>query len=266
MSAIKSSTALSNQSVLITRPQQQSEKLAAKLQKLGAFPIIFPAIEIIATDLDIALDGLPFPVSASDIMIFVSVNAVQFGLRKSDKLSRQLTTSVQLAAIGASSKEQLMLATSANVLSPRQKFDSESLLQLAEFDQVKGKNIIIVKGVGGRKELFESLTNRGAKVASLDVYQRRIPQYNNQPKLPRTLHVSLFSSSESVDNILTIIPESFRSALLNSQVITGHPRIAAKVTSLGFKKLPIIADSPTDAAMLAALIDWANKMEIKKDE
>lgn len=266
MSVADNKVPLAKRSVLITRPLEQNQKLAIKLRELAAIPVIFPCIEIIPTDLDAAFKTLPFDIHTTDMVIFVSVNAVRYGMLESTKFSSQLPASVQFAAIGAASCEQLAIVTAANVISPSQQFDSAALLQLPEFQQVQNKNIIIVKGIGGREELFENLTQRGAKPANLEVYQRRVPQHINQSVLPQTIHASLFSSSESVDNILIIIPESFRSALLNSQVITGHPRIAAKVTSLGFKKLPIIAASPTDAAMLAALINWANTTEIKDEQ
>jgi uroporphyrinogen-III synthase len=256
---------LNNRSVLITRPLEQNQKLAEKIRALGASPIEFPCIEIIATDLDAAMKKLPFDICTTDIVIFVSINAVQYGMLETSEFSKQLSTSVQFAAIGAATRERLAKVTAAKIISPGQPFDSAALLQLPEFQRLEDKHIIIVKGIGGRQELYEHLTQRGARLANLDVYQRCVPKRINRSVLAQTIDASLFSSSESVDNILTIMPESFRPALLNSQVITGHPRIAAKVTSLGFKKLPIIAASPTDAAMLAALINWANTTEIKDE-
>lgn len=265
MSVDNNKLPLHGQSVLVTRPLEQNQNLAAKLHQLGAIPILFPCIEIVATDFHALLSNESFDIHDTDIVIFVSVNAVRYGMLKTTKISNKLPHSVQFAAIGAASCEQLEMAGASQIITPSKQFDSAGLLQLNVFQQVSDKNILIIKGVGGRTELFDALTQRGAKIACIDVYQRQAPQHTNQSVFKQTIHVSLFSSSESVDNILNITPESFHSALFNSQVIAGHQRIAEKVTSLGFKKLPIIAANPTDTAMLAALVNWTNTMEIKDE-
>lgn len=262
MSTADNKQPLRGYNVLVTRPLEQNLILATKLRELGAFPISLPCIEIVATDLQLALKKLTFDMQTVDIVVFVSINAVRYSVLETTEFSKLLPSSVQVATIGATSGEQLAKAGFTDVITPAKQFDSEGLLELNEFQQIKDKHILIVKGVGGRTELYESLTKRGAKVDSLDAYERQVPQSINQSILEQTIHVSLFSSSESVDNILSITPESFHSALFNSEVIAGHQRIAAKVTSLGFNKLPIIAVNPTDTAMLAALVNWTNTTEI----
>jgi len=256
---------LHGQSVLVTRPQEKNQVLAAKLQELGAIALNLPGIEIVALDIQTALKSLPFDIATTDIIIFVSINAVRYGMLEHTEISAKLPSSVQFAAIGAASCEQLMRADISAVITPSKQYDSAGLLQLDEFQQVKDNNILIIKGTGGRTEIAETLTQREANVANLDVYQRQVPSLTNPSALAETIDASLFSSCESVDNILSITPESFHSVLFNSQVIAGHQRIAEKVTSLGFKKLPIIAANPTDAAMLAALVKWTNTTEIKDE-
>lgn len=262
MSTADNKPPLQGRNVLVTRPLEQNLILADKLRGLGAFPITLPCIEIKATDLPAELNKLSLDIQTIDIVIFISINAVRFSMLETTEFSTLLPSSVQFAAIGKGSGEPLAEAGITKVILPRRQFDSEGLLLLDEFQQVKDKKILIIKGMGGRDELYQSLSRRGAKVDHLDVYERQVPQHINQSTLEQTIHVSLFSSSESVDNILSITPESFHTALFNSQVIAGHQRIAAKVTSLGFNKLPIIADNPSDAAMLAALVHWTNTTEI----
>ena len=147
------------------------------------------------------------------------------------------------------------------VVAPDQGFDSESLLSLPAMKAVENRSVLIIKGVGGRTELFDTLETRHANVQTIDVYQRQIPQDMDAATLHRAPDAILFSSSESVENMLKIIPAHDHHCVMNSQTITGHARIAAKVTSLGFKKLPIIAANPSDAELLNALIGWANRTE-----
>jgi len=47
--------------------------------------------------------------------------------------------------------------------------------------------------------------------------------------------------------------------LLDCQTIVRHLEISEKVSSLGFKKAPIIAASPTDGDMYQAILTWLVK-------
>ena len=147
------------------------------------------------------------------------------------------------------------------MLTPERNYDSESLLALTEMNAVAEKVIIIIKGEGGRSLLFDQLSQRGAQVYTLDVYRRTIPSDCDYDILSGRIDAILFTSNESVENMLKVVPTSLHKKLFASQPIVGHQRIATKVTSLGFKKLPIIADNPSDADMLAAAQDWVIRME-----
>ena len=247
--------------VVITRPLRQADTIARQLKQLGAIPIVFPCIEIVAIDCAGELAALPVELDRIDMFIFISSNAVQHAFAQFPQLLRQDAPNKTFAATGQSTAQTLRECGIAHVLVPDQGFDSESLLSLRAMHSMQGKFVLIVKGFGGRTELYDTLTARGANVYTLDVYQRLIPANADLSTLHPAPDAILFSSSESVENMLKIIPAHEHKHVLPSQTVAGHPRIAAKVASLGFEKLPIIAANPSDQAMLTALVDWANRTE-----
>ena len=241
---------------MVTRPIAQSAPLVQQLNELGATPLVFPCIEVAAVDSANQLAALPVDLDQIDLFIFVSSNAVQYAFAQIPHLHQSVALNKAFATIGRATAQSLHDLGVAQVIVPDQGFDSESLLALPVMSSMQNKNIVIVKGVGGRTKLSDTLRSRGANVHSLDVYQRQIPAKVNLDVLQTGPDVILFSSSESVENMLKIIPTHQHRCVLHSQTITGHARIAAKVTSLGFEKLPIIAANPSDQAMLTALKGW----------
>ena len=252
---------LAGLSVVITRPIKQSDLIHKQLTELGAKPILFPCLDIVCVDCQPALQALPVNIADVDIFIFVSANAVAFGMAQISALDKNIKATKMFAAIGQATAQGLRQAGVNKILAPEQSFDSEQLLQLPELTSLAGCKVLIIKGVGGRTSLYDTLLERQADVYTLDVYQRKLPTKTDPSLLQQPIDAVLFTSSEIVENILTLTPANSRATLLQSQAITGHQRIAAKVASLGFEKLPIIAVNPSDAEMLVALQKWANKME-----
>lgn len=254
-------SSLHGKTVVVTRPLQQTNNIREQLISLDAQPILFPCIEIVAFDCAKQLSALPLPPEDFDMFIFISSNAVRHGFSCIPQLPEQITKGKTFAAIGQATAQALQEKGIQQIVAPDQGFDSESLLSLPAMKAIENRSVLIIKGVGGRSKLLDKLETRKANVQTIDVYQRQLPRDMDAMALPRAPDAILFSSSESVENMLKIIPAHDHHCILNSQTITGHARIAAKVTSLGFKKLPIIAANPSDSELLNALIGWANRTE-----
>lgn len=247
---------LSNTSIVVTRPSLQNKNICTQLSSLGATPIPFPCIEISPIS-NLDKSGIDSVLSGCELVIFISTNAVQFGLKTLPNLFEQVPASCQFAAVGASTAQALRELGVSHVISPSNSFDSEQLLKLPELQNLKQKSVLIIKGKDGRKLLHQSLENSGANVHSIDVYQRSLPKSVNLDAINTKIDLLLFTSSETVNNFLELSPKSLQKTLLSCQTLVGHKRIAEKVTSLGFKKLPIIAATPSDTDMLAAINLWA---------
>ncbi len=111
--------ALQGVGVLVTRPRTQAADLVAAIEKEGGTTYCFPVIDIAALDQTVvsaAASRLPKP----DIVIFISRNAVEYGL--------QYTSGSKIAVIGPATAEAVAAAGHIVDIQPASGYDSEHLL------------------------------------------------------------------------------------------------------------------------------------------
>ncbi|TMG97724.1 MAG: uroporphyrinogen-III synthase, partial [Betaproteobacteria bacterium] len=66
--------------VIVTRPQRQAAGLARKLAAIGATPLLWPAIVILPPLDPVPLERAHAMLDSYDIAVFVSANAVEYGV------------------------------------------------------------------------------------------------------------------------------------------------------------------------------------------
>ena len=242
--------------IAITRPPDQAKKLAAMVRQAGGEPILFPLLDIVPVDDFSMFDHIVDRLDDFDWAIFVSSNAVQHGMGR--MLARRVPPhSLKYVAMGPVTAEELGRLGVHEVLTPADRFDSESLLNLPEMCAVAGKRCAIFRGIGGRDLLARTLTERGAVVEFAECYQRVNPG-RDTGKLQCLwqnghLQALVVTSSEALRNLLAIADRD--SAWLKATpVFVNHPRIAEAVNALGLHA--ITAFTPSDAGMLETLINW----------
>lgn len=245
-------------SIVITRPAEQNLALQKQLSSLGANCFSFPCIEI--EPLALSQDDLPCSLEDIDLLIFISPNAARIAFTLFPKLSTSGLNQCLFAAVGNSTATVLAKLGAEKIITPATSQDSAGLLAVPELQDIQNRNVLIIKGVGGKLDLYNILAKRGTRVFTIDVYQRSLPEKTAIP-FSKQVDLLLFTSGESVENFLQLIPDYYRNPMLNCQTIVGHPNIGAKVSSLGFKKLPIIASSPSDRDMLSCIETWARRLE-----
>ena len=253
---MQASLPLQNISVVVTRPAHQNHAICHQLSKLGASVSAFPCIEIQPNEA-IDLTALDTQLRNCHGLIFISSNAVNHLFSAIPSLPEIIANDCEIFAVGATTANTLHTFGIYRVLAPDKASDSEALLKLSALQEVQKKMILIIKGMGGRELIYDSLTARSADVHNIEIYQRCLPKSVDIAPLTSKIDLILFTSSETVNNFLVLTSDSLQESLLTCQTVVGHPRIAEKVTSLGFKKLPIIAASPSDADMLSAVQQWA---------
>ena len=245
-----SDTQLAGTSVLVTRPEHQSSELVAAIEAAGGRVISFPVIEIQARgkdDVDADASKLPSP----DITIFVSRNAVRHGLPWS---------AGSIAAVGPSTAAAIERAGHTVHVRPANGYDSESLLEEPELQDVAGKSVRIVRGTGGRQLLGDTLRSRGASVDYLEVYARAVPDYppGAVDRLERRLRsgdvdVVTVMSVESLCNLIALLPEACRPVLAAIPLVTP----AARVIKEALDRLPgcptMLATGPGADEMVRAI-------------
>lgn len=247
---------LSGCGVAITRPPEQAYRLVERVRAAGGTPISFPLLEIVPIDDFTAFDEVISRLSTFDWALFISSNAVQHGLSRI-LINHALPPSLRYAAVGPMTAAELAVFGLRDVLIPQDRFDSESLLNLPEMQDVAGKRCVIFRGRGGRELLAQTLRERGAFVEFAECYRRINPQ-RDAGEMERlwqngSLQAMVVTSSEALRNLLALTG-SETGWLKATPLFVNHPRIAETARQQGLQVHT--ASGPGDAGMLDALIQW----------
>jgi len=156
--------------VLITRPADQIEEVSSLLEQQGAHAVPFPLLDIVP----ISLENLPaqtiLPVDRYALSIFISGNAVRFGVPCLMGFWHELPEHMQWVGVGRRTADEM--ARHGMVGSFPELASSEGVLSMPETQQISRKRVLIIRGQGGREMLSTGLRQRGAQVDYLEVYRR----------------------------------------------------------------------------------------------
>jgi uroporphyrinogen-III synthase len=245
---------LSGAGVVITRPARQAAGLARAIAALGGKPLMFPAIVILRPTDEAPLREVQRNLARYDMAIFVSANAVEYGVGDPAAWPAQLLplapgpgTAAALAAVGI---------TNARI--PAASMDSEGLLALPELASVAGRRIVIFRGAGGRELLHRTLAERGAHVEQIECYRRARPATGAAGLIEAwrdgRIDAVTLTSSEGLDNLWAIFDVEARSYLAATPAFVPHAAIAELASALGLRS--IIVTPPADAGLIASLLEY----------
>ncbi len=251
---------LQGRRILVTRPAAQAGKLAAMIAALGGEAVLFPLLEIGPADDPASLQQAIARLDDYAIAVFISPNAVDFSV-PAILARRAWPATLRAAAIGQSGAAQLAARGIGPVIAPLERFDSEALLELPEFqaERVGGRKVLILRGNGGRELLAETLLERGAEVDRVSCYQRSAPA-DGSTIVARLRDGSLdaltISSSEGLRTLLALLDSEGCERLRALPVFVPHQRIAEVGAGLGLRKL--ILTGPADSGIVEGLCahDW----------
>lgn len=243
--------------VLVTRPVDQARQLAQLITGSGGEAILFPALEILdAADLQ-PLHALIGRLDEFDLAIFISPTAVSKALNLI-RARRELPPHLAIAAIGRGSRRALERCGVRQVIVPQQQFDSEGLLALPLFQDMRGKRVVIFRGEGGREVLGNTLRERGAHVEYAECYRRGKPALDAAPLLHRwargEVHAVTVTSGESLHNLFELLGKLGQQWLKKTPLFVPHARIAETARNLGLEQVMVTAAG--DEGLLTDLIAW----------
>ncbi len=214
--------------VLVTRPEPEGGALAGALTDAGARPWQLPGVEIRSHAPE--EDGLDRARASLDtaLFVFVSRNAVRFGLPALGGVP------TRALAVGPATAAELA-AAGVTVVSESAGFDSEALLTLDLLAEPLDEEIWIVRGVGGRALLGDTLSARGANVSYLEVY-RRTPPDPEPAVLAETLAawrhggigVVTATSVEILDNLRNLLGSEYADLLSGTPLVTASERVVQR--------------------------------------
>jgi uroporphyrinogen-III synthase len=244
---------LTDLTVLVTRPAPQCAVLCAEIERQGGSAIPFPAIEIEP----IAMAAVAAQVEP-DLIVFVSVNAVEHGAARVSKGPR-----TRIAAIGRATAAALAAAKLTADIVPDAGFTSEALLAHPQLQLASGARVLIVRGEGGRELLKETFVAQGMTVETLEVYRRMRPQVDaarvNEVEArwaDEGIDVVTVTSIETLENLQAMLTERGRQLLSNTTLLVPSRRIVAAAVGAGLRNDAIVAPGADDASMIGALAQW----------
>lgn len=234
---------------VLTRPGGVVEPLQLVLEQRGVDTFVQPLINIAPISVEHRELITLYP---GDICIFISVNAVEQGLSNLAPQLRELDCPI--LAVGRATASAIS-AAGFDVSVPSQA-DSEGLLGLDILHGVKGKQVVIVKGEGGRGLLAEALRERGADVVSYVCYRRDPTDIDAGQfcwQLCEREHVVFQASSgEIVEQLTELLGQGGQPNLLDSPVIVPSGRVAKIAVGLGWTNV-ITAAGAGDDSFLSAI-------------
>lgn len=242
--------------VLVTRPAQQSQPLCELIRTAGGRPFCFPALEIRAPRQGHATQALLQGLHRFELAIFVSPNAVRYGLQMLQGVGG-LPVALELAAVGEATAGSLAAAGYPPALVPARRYDSEALLASPRLQRVAGQRIMIIRGEGGRTLLGDTLRQRGADVVYAEVYRRACPDARVDDLVARWKEIDVVTatSNEILDNLEHLFGPAHRPLLHKTPLLVISERMQSHARRLGFQR-PLRAQRASDRAMLEALVEY----------
>lgn len=245
---------LGGRTIVVTRPREQAAGLVRRIEQLGGKPILFPLLEIESVPDDQGLCEQVARLDQVDMAIFISPNAVRFGMA-AIKASGRLPASLKIAAVGQSTAEALQEQGVPRVIVPSERFDSEGLLAQPELHDIAGKRVMIFRGDGGRELLGDKLKARGADVEYVTCYLRSKPGFDAGALRAALPDAIIVTSSEALRHLWEMLKEQDRAGLAEVSLVVPHERIAEAARQQGWRH--VVATSPGDDGLISGLIAWA---------
>jgi uroporphyrinogen-III synthase len=236
--------------IVVTRPRELAQPLAAAIERRGGRAIVFPAIEI---------EELPPPPELArladyQLVVFVSPSAVRVASRSLGAWPQGLAA----AAIGTGTRRELERAGIGEIISPQAGADSEALLAAPEMRDVAGKRVLIVRGAGGRPVLGNALAARGASVSYAECYRRSRPAADATPLLAQwrsgEVDALSVSSTEGLDNFRVMTGAEGHPWLAKTPLFVPHPRIASHARFRGHTE--VLVAGPGDDELVERLVAY----------
>ena len=242
---------LSGLKILVTRPVDQAAHLARAIEQAGGVPLLLPLLQILPAENAKALHQQVARLADFDLAIFISPNAVQYGMAAIRKALGSMPARTRVATIGMGSAKALLEQGVADVLVPAGRYDSEGLLD--ELQQVEGLRVMILRGDGGRELLGDTLKARGAQVEYATCYRRSKPDLDAD--LLQNIHPDALTVTSS--EALLYLWQTAKMQFSDMPLFVPHARIEELARKQGWTR--VYLTGPGDQGLLAGLAEWASQ-------
>ncbi|KAF0205709.1 MAG: uroporphyrinogen-III [Gallionellaceae bacterium] len=245
---------LAGLSIVVTRPREQAGQLQQLIEQLGGNAVLFPLLDISPPADTHALRNLIARLPGFDLAIFISPNAVRYGMAEI-AAAGGVPSGLRIATVGQGSAKALRDAGIQDVIAPQGRSDSEALLVLPQLQNVRGWKVAIFRGDGGRELLGDTLKARGANVEYVACYQRSRTPQNIGVLLNSRADAITLSSSEALAHLWEMFDEAGKKQIADVTLFVPHARIAAAAEQQGWRK--VVQTTSGDDGVVSGLVAWS---------
>ncbi|WP_035274207.1 uroporphyrinogen-III C-methyltransferase [Desulfogranum japonicum] len=251
--------------IVVTRTREQASELVAKLEENGAACFEYSTIHIERVADYQPLDKALANIVSYDWILFTSINAIKYffnHLHSTGRDSRSLA-GPKIAVVGKTTAEELgRYGIRADLLPDT--FTGEGLAQsLLESQVGKGSKILLPRALRASEVLPETLTDAGAEVDVVPVYQNVPPQGRKeelrQQLVQGDIDLVTFTSSSTVTNFITMVApedEEELKQLMQGVTIAAIGPITAETIREAGLQVHIQPERYTIADMVRAIVRY----------
>ncbi len=236
--------------VLVVRPAPSCNELVNWLNQIQISAVAAPLLSFSIGAKSAELGKRLKAFSSGDLVIAVSQRAIHYAHQALEKANISWPTDLTYIAIGETSAKTWLQLSNIKALIPKTQ-DSEGLLQLPCIATPKAKNILILRGNGGRNLLGNHLKKSGIEPCYVETYQRhwdtkqaKIQALSWQKKQLDTLVVT---SGEQLTSLFYSLDQKGQQWLHSCQLLVPSQRILSQAKTLGFTQVACTHSASNDS-------------------
>jgi len=252
---------LNGLSVLVPRPYPMGISIAKKIDAIGGSAFQFPVIEILEPENFEQLDRLLKHLDQIDMLIFVSVSAVEGFANYLKQRNIVMPNETQVSVMGPTSAKRCKEVGLPVNFVPKKSTDTEGLLELLANRNLNSKQVVILRGQDGRGKLKIGLEQMGAQVEYVQCYRRIITTQSIGPLLKQfeneKINLILISSVSILESLIKLMGKKQIKKINSIPILTISARIQDACYKIGFKQV-IVSEGVEESALLNAMIKLVN--------
>lgn len=234
--------------VLLTRSGSDNDELAATLRAKGLFVMILPCLQIVPAAQPHVWQSVLERANPTGVIVTSRYAARMLRGCWPDILHKRL-----IFSIGTKTAAALEQFCDVKSIVPAS-WNSEGLLALPAFQDVRTSEWLIIGGFNPRPLLSKTLTARGAHVEHLACYQRLCPAYSSGT-IERLgiegINTAVIYSVSAIENLANMLKKHSKNKALEMHLLLPAPRYRTIAQELGFCGKMLIMDENAGATDIA---------------